>query len=145
VRALVTSVALRRASIHPAAVHLDKAGLPRMWHNPWAPHPTNEDLPFAASRVCKDETSITNDPPTVSPSYRDPTSTPALRGLDRTAGTADLVGGRLEPARRATGEVHGRSLPGEGRGHGPPDRAAPSVDQCVPALEQHRALLPPRV
>ncbi|MEK6273079.1 MAG: hypothetical protein AABM42_10600 [Actinomycetota bacterium] len=42
--------------------------LPRIWHNPWALHPANEDLPFGASRVSQDETSITNDPPTASPS-----------------------------------------------------------------------------
>jgi hypothetical protein len=42
--------------------------LPRIWHNPWALRPVNQDLPFAASRVSQDETSITNEPPTASPS-----------------------------------------------------------------------------
>jgi hypothetical protein len=42
--------------------------LPRIWHNPWAPHPVNQDLPLAASRVSLDETSITNEPPTASAS-----------------------------------------------------------------------------
>jgi hypothetical protein len=42
--------------------------LPRIWHNPWAMHPVNHALPFAASRVSEDETSITNEFPTASPS-----------------------------------------------------------------------------
>ncbi len=42
--------------------------LPRIWHNPWAVQPVNQDLPFAASRLSRDETSITNEPPTASPS-----------------------------------------------------------------------------
>lgn len=41
--------------------------LPRIWHNPWAEHPISQDLPFGASRVSKDETSITNEPATTSP------------------------------------------------------------------------------
>ncbi len=42
--------------------------LPRVWHNPWALHPINRRLPFAASRLSQDETSITNDPATATPS-----------------------------------------------------------------------------
>jgi hypothetical protein len=42
--------------------------LPRLWHNPWARFPIEHQLPFAASRVSSDERSITNDPPSVSPS-----------------------------------------------------------------------------
>jgi hypothetical protein len=40
--------------------------LPRIWHNPWAQHSVEEDLPFPASRVSHDETSITNEPATSS-------------------------------------------------------------------------------
>jgi hypothetical protein len=58
---------------------------------------------------------------------------------------ADPLRDRLQRLQGPTGQMDPGPLAGEGAGDRPADRAAPAVDDGVPALEQHADLLASRL